>query len=153
MLTPRERLPALSLLRQTNLTRRIDPRHPGTSGILYPQIFFTYETRCFWLPSCWVVPDYCGLKHRLPTMLTVSPNLVLYNTHLTPCLSSDVKRFPVVSKLYVWFCLWCHVFITRVDITIWSTKSLEYSYFSDIVFWCERLWFYILSFIFLIQIQ
>ena len=37
MLAPRERLPALSSLRHTNLTRRIDPRHPGTSEILHPQ--------------------------------------------------------------------------------------------------------------------
>ena len=37
VLASRERLPALSALRHTNLTRRIDPRHPGTSEILYPQ--------------------------------------------------------------------------------------------------------------------
>ena len=37
MLAPRERLPAQSVLRHTNLTRRIDPRHPGTSEILHPQ--------------------------------------------------------------------------------------------------------------------
>ena len=37
MLAPRERLPALSSLRHTNLTRRINPRHPGTSEILHPQ--------------------------------------------------------------------------------------------------------------------
>ena len=37
ILAPRERLLALSSLRHTNLTRRIDPRHPGTSEILHPQ--------------------------------------------------------------------------------------------------------------------
>ena len=37
ILAPPERLPALSSLRHTNLTRRIDPRHPGTSEILHPQ--------------------------------------------------------------------------------------------------------------------
>ena len=37
MLAPREKLPALSSLRHTNLTRRIDPRHPGTSEILHLQ--------------------------------------------------------------------------------------------------------------------
>ena len=37
MLAPRGRLAALSSLRHTNLTRRIDPRHPGTVEILHPQ--------------------------------------------------------------------------------------------------------------------
>ena len=37
MLAPRERLSALNSLRHTNLTRRIDPRHPGTSEILHLQ--------------------------------------------------------------------------------------------------------------------
>ena len=37
MLAPRETLPALSLLRHTNLTRRIDPRHLGTSEIIHQQ--------------------------------------------------------------------------------------------------------------------
>ena len=37
MLAPCERLQAPSSLRHTNLTRRIDPRHPGISKILHPQ--------------------------------------------------------------------------------------------------------------------